>query len=58
MRPFKITQDEHDKLMEKFSSYLKNVCLTTNSFSFSQGQGVCHLLYEGIYQNARSRRSL
>ena len=35
MRPFKITQDEHDKLMEKFSSYLKNVCLTTNSFSFS-----------------------
>lgn len=35
MRPYKFTQEEHDKLMEKFSSYLKNVCLTTNSFSFS-----------------------
>lgn len=34
MRPFKITQDKHDELMEKFSAYLKNVCLTTNSFSF------------------------
>lgn len=35
MRPFKITPDEHDKLMEKFSAYLKNVCMTANSLSFS-----------------------
>lgn len=35
MRPFKITKDEHDKLMEKFSAYLKSVCMTTNSLSFS-----------------------
>lgn len=34
MRPFRITPDKHDELMEKFSAYLKNVCMTTNSLSF------------------------
>lgn len=36
MRPFKITDEKHAELMEKFSAYLKGVTLTNNSFSFSQ----------------------
>lgn len=36
MRPFKITDEKHAELMEKFSAYLKGVTLTSNSFSFSQ----------------------
>lgn len=35
MRPFKITKDKHDELMKKFSAYLNNITMTTNSFSFS-----------------------
>lgn len=35
MRPFKITQEKHDELMDKFSQYLKSISMTTNSFSFS-----------------------
>lgn len=36
MRPFKITPEKHRELMEKFSAYLQNVSLTTDSFSFTE----------------------
>lgn len=36
MRPITITPEMHDELMEKFSSHLKNLMMTSNSFSFSQ----------------------
>lgn len=36
MRPFKITEEKHAEMMEKFSQYLKDLTMTSNSFSFSQ----------------------
>lgn len=35
MRPYKITKDIHDELMQKFSEYLNATPLVGNSFSFS-----------------------
>lgn len=34
MRPLKITQEQHDLMIEKFSKYLKSVSLTTGRISF------------------------
>lgn len=36
MRPFKVTPEKHQELMDKFSEYLKSVSMVSNSFSFTE----------------------
>ena len=36
MRPFKVTPEMHDRLMEKFSAHLKAASMTSNTISFSE----------------------